>query len=99
MNDEERTEYEDVLTLFKLDLGISHTKRDVYFHSLLHAVDKELQEKGIRLDTGNVEDQMLLCDYALWRYRNREQNLPLAMHLRLRIMNRKTKRRAEDVKG
>lgn len=92
--------YSDTLILVKLDLGISHAKRDAYYNALLYSAEQELSEKGIHLDLNCVEDQMLLSDYAVWRYRNREQDIPLAKNLEIRIMNRKVKGRTEkNVEG
>lgn len=88
-------EYLNALDLLKNDLGIIHTKRDEYYYALLHSVNKELSERGIHLDMENIEDQMLLSDYAAWKYRNREKNVELAKNLKIRIMNRKVKGRAE----
>ena len=87
---------DEVLKLFKLDLGITHDRRDAYFNSLLQASLLELKRKGIVLDLSQADDQMLLSDYAAWLYRKRQENVPMANNLNWRIMNRKVRKRAGD---
>ncbi len=96
----EKKEYSETLILLKLDLSISHDKKDDYFEACLESADKELEEKGIDLNLKNVEDQMLLSDYTAWRYRNREKEVGISRNLNARIMNRKVKGRVErNVQG
>lgn len=85
---------ENTLKLLKIDLGITHEKRDAYFNALLQGVLKELENKGILLDLEEAEDQMLLSDYAAWQYRKRQEDMPLARNLDWRIKNRIVKARA-----
>lgn len=92
-NTSEFIEYESTLELFKLDIGITNTKRDPYYNALLVSANKELSEKGIKLDFELTEDIMLLSDYAAWRYKKRNEDVPLANNLRARIQNRKIKGR------
>lgn len=95
-----KKDYSETLILLKLDLSISHNKKDDYFEACLESADKELEEKGINLNLENVEDQMLLSDYTAWRYRNREKEVGISKNLNARIMNRKVKGRAEgNVQG
>ncbi len=84
---------DEVLKLFKLDLGITHDKRDAYFYALLEAAVLELKRKGIVLDLGQADDMMLLSDYAAWLYRKRQEDVPMANNLNWRIMNRKVRKR------
>jgi len=86
---------DEVLKLFKLDLGITHDKRDTYFYALLNAVSMELGRKGITLDLAQADDQMLLSDYAAWLYRKRQEDVPMSNNLNWRIMNRKVRGRAQ----
>ena len=88
---------DEVLKLFKLDLGITHDKRDTYFTALLNSAVLELERKGITLSLTEADDQMLLSDYAAWLYRKRQEDVPLARNLKLRLMNRKVKARAQEV--
>jgi len=88
---------DEVLKLLKLDLGITHDKRDAYFNALLNSAVLELERKGIVLSLAEADDQMLLSDYAAWLYRKRQDDVPLAKNLKLRLMNRKVRARAQGV--
>lgn len=85
---------DEALKLLKLDLGITHDKRDAYFNALLQASVLELKRKGVVLDLSQADDQMLLSDYAAWLYRKRQEDVPMAANLNWRIMSRKTRKRA-----
>ena len=88
---------DEVLKLLKLDLGITHDKRDTYFTALLNSAVLELERKGIALSLAEADDKMLLSDYAAWLYRKRQEDVPLARNLKLRLMNRKVRARAQGV--
>lgn len=90
---------ETVLQLLKMDLGISHTGRDTFFKALLASSQKEIEKKGFKLNLEDVEDQVLLSDYAAWRYRKRAEDVPLARNLNLRIKDRIVKARGENYVG
>lgn len=78
-----------VLELLKIDLGITHSKRDKYFRSLIGGCIEELKERGIMLDENEQEDVMLLSDYSAWRYRMRDKDVvALSKNLEMRIKNR-----------
>ena len=85
---------ETVLALLKIDLGITHNLRDVFFYAQIEACKKEIEARGTTLDLAEVEDQILLSDYAAWRYRTRTEDAPLSKNLSYRIRNRITKERA-----
>ena len=84
-----------VLEMLKVDLGISHTARDVYLNNVIQGCIEELKDKGIMLDLEQTDDVMLLSDYSAWRYRKRTEDVPLAKNLDLRIKNARTKERAK----
>ena len=85
---------DEILNLFKMDLGIKSTSRDAYFTSLLTAGKNELIEKGINIDLTVLDDQLLVADYTAWKYRNRQNDVGLSKNLRLRINNRILKARS-----
>ena len=87
------------MKLLKLDLGISHDKRDSYFIALLESAQMELSRKGIVLNLTQADDMMLLSDYAAWLYRKRQEDVPMSNHLNWRLMNRKVRVRAGDING
>jgi hypothetical protein len=80
------------LELLKLDLGITHNLRDVYFNKLLTSSQNEVERTGIVLDFSEGDDQLLLVDYAAWSYRKRQENVPLSRNLQIRINNRVIKK-------
>lgn len=81
-----------LLSLLKLDLGITHNLRDSYFSSLLASAQEELMTMGVYTDNTKQDDQMLIVDYAAWTYRKRQEDVPLSRNLRMRINNRVIKR-------
>ena len=83
------------LELFKLDLGISHSKRDRYFLQLLKSAESEIRGKGILIDFAKSEDLLLVVDLALWKYRKRTEDVPLSQNIRQRIRDRIVKERAK----
>lgn len=89
-------EFEMTLVLLKQDLGINHTKRDEYLIKLLNACYKELLSRGVGIKSGEIEDEMLLADFAAWRYRNRDKDILLANNLLIRIRNKQTKGRLKS---
>ena len=84
-----------VLNLFKIDLGINHSKRDELYINLIKACASELSGKGVSLDLETPEDIQLLCDYSVYKYNTRRSDVPLSRNLRERIMNKKVKGRAK----
>lgn len=82
------------LSLFKISLGITHDKRDEYFTALLTASVADLSGRGVVLDLANIDDVMLLVDYAEYKYRSRDEAKAMPLHLDLRIRNRKARGRA-----
>ena len=85
---------ETVLKLFKSDLGITHSLKDEYFLSLLNGAKVEIERKGITLDLNNVDDQLLLSDFAAWTYRKRQEDVPMAKNIQLRLRSRIVKERS-----
>lgn len=86
---------ETVLILFKTDMGINHTLRDDYFTKFLQAAQKEIEGKGFTLNLDDVEDQVLLSDFAAWKYRKRQEDVGMSRNLQFRIRNRVVKERAK----
>jgi hypothetical protein len=77
-----------LLELLKLDLGFKHTARDTYLIALISSSEKELTRKGLTLSMVDIDDQMLIVDYAAWMYRNRQEYQSLPRHIQIRIHNR-----------
>lgn len=81
-----------LLSLLKIDLGITHNLRDALFNNLLDSARQEIERTGIVLDFNSVDDQMLVVDYAAWTYRNRGTDIGLSRNLQIRIKNRLIKK-------
>jgi hypothetical protein len=86
---------ETLLSLLKIDLGITHKLRDAFFTKLLQGTLKEIERRGIKPDLNNADDQMLIVDYAAWAYRKRQEDVPLANNIQHRLRNRIIKERIE----
>lgn len=76
------------LQLLKLDLGITHNLRDIYFSNVLETAHIELSKMGVDLSLSTVEDMQLIVDYAVWNYRKRQEDVGLSRSLKFRIHNR-----------
>lgn len=79
---------ETILSLLKIDLGITHSIRDAYFIQAIKGSINEIERKGIQLDLNAPDDQMLISDYTAWTYRKRQEDVPMANNIQHRIRNR-----------
>lgn len=77
-----------IINLLKLDLGIQHNLRDAFFIQLVNGTIGEIEKRGIKLDLNKASDQMLVVDYSAWVYRKRQEDLPLANNIQIRLRNR-----------
>lgn len=79
--------YAEALTLVKNRLNRleGDTSLDDYFMARITAAAQELENTGIHL-TDSTEDLLLVVDYAVWKYRNRDT--PGAMPDWLRLQRR-----------
>lgn len=50
----------------------SDTSLDGYLTQRINAAKAELGRMGVKLVENDVDDTMLLADYAVWRYQNRD---------------------------
>lgn len=66
----------------------SDTSLDDYFTSRLAAAEEELVRTGINLKDESIEDLMLLVDYTVWQYQNRDHPGSMPEWLRLRRRER-----------
>lgn len=63
------------------------TVLDPYFTARINAAVQELEGSGIRL-TDSVEDLLLVVDYTVWQYQNRDSAETMPPWLRLRRRER-----------
>lgn len=71
----------------RLNRTAADTALDGYFGQRIEAAAKELEGNGIRL-TDEADDLMLLVDYAVWSYQNRDSAGEMPKWLRLRRRER-----------
>lgn len=92
---------ETVLGIVKARLNrlASDTSLDDYLKKRIEAADAELARIGIKLIAGNVDDEVLLADYVVWRYQNRDQNAGMPEWLRLARRERWLKERGNNDTG
>lgn len=83
----------------RLNRLASDTSLDDYLKKRIEAADAELARIGIKLVAGNVDDEVLLADYVVWRYQNRDQNTGMPEWLRLARRERWLKERVADDTG
>jgi len=82
----------DTLTALKLvktrlNRVANDTTLDDYFTARINAAIGELQATGITL-TDSTEDLLLVVDYAVWQYQNRDNPNAMPQWLRLRRRER-----------
>lgn len=75
------------------------TSLDDYLKKRIKAADEELARIGIKLVAGNVDDEILLADYVVWRHQNRDKNTGMPEWLRLARRERWLKERAKNDTG
>ena len=71
----------------RLNRMASDTSLDGYFTQRIEAAANELEGTGIRL-TDSADDLMLLVDYSVWQYQNRDSAGAMPDWLRLRRRER-----------
>jgi len=80
----------------RLNRLASDTSLDDYLKKRIEAADAELARNGIKLVKGNVDDEVLLADYVVWRHQNRDKNTGMPEWLRLARRERWLKERVTD---
>lgn len=73
----------------------SDTSLDSYFTARIAAAEGELERIGIKLED-SIDDLMLVVDYAVWSYQNRDQPGSMPEWLRLRRRERWLKTRGAE---
>lgn len=89
----------DLLTMLKVDLGITAKAYDMRLSSYLDAAKAEITREGITLDDTIGDDQLVVL-YASWMWRKRDTGEAMPRMLRYRLNNRlfsqKMKEAVED---
>jgi hypothetical protein len=71
----------------RLNRTASDTSLDSYFTQRIEAAEAELENTGISL-TDSADDLMLVVDYTVWQYQNRDSAGTMPEWLRLRRRER-----------
>ena len=87
----------ELVALMKLDLGISHRKKDALLWECLKASAAELSAMGIELDLDDYADRLLLRLYAEYSYEHPDSSPAMPRSLRLRLNNRLVNGGSSDV--
>lgn len=87
---------DEILQLFKLNIGASSNAKDQLYEARLQAVVAELNRQGIAIDEYSADDQMLVADYAAWEHRRLETGEDIPKNIEQRILRRKTKARCAN---
>lgn len=85
----------EILALYKQMLGITHTITDERLEVELSATEEELNRKGCNINTDDIDDMLLVVDYATWEHQHRIDGQPLPNNILLRIRNRIIRARSE----
>ena len=64
------------------------TSLDVYLSSRIEAASAEIERTGIKLDAMSIDDTVLLADFVVWQYQNRDAPGGMPDWLRLRRRER-----------
>lgn len=74
------------LELVKNQVGLRTTVRDTYISTIIKSVETQFEStNGLTLVPENSQHQMLVVDYAAWRYQHPEGADNMPQHLRYRL--------------
>lgn len=79
----------------RLNRMAADTSLDGYFMQRIESAAAELEGTGISL-TDSADDLMLLVDYAVWQYQNRDSASTMPDWLRLRRRERWLRQKREE---
>lgn len=78
----------DMLTMLKVDLGISTSAYDERLEQYLTAAQNAVAREGVTLNLGALEDMQLVIMYAAWMWRRRDSMDGMPRMLRWQLNNR-----------
>lgn len=79
----------------RLNRLASDTSLDEYLQARVTAAEKELEGIGIHLSADAPDDLMLLVDYTVWQYQNRDKPDGMPDWLRLKRRERWLRERGD----
>lgn len=77
-----------LLSMLKIDLGISTNAYDSRLGGYLRSAEKEINREGITLDLEDVGDCQILVMYSAWMWRRRDSMDGMPRMLRYALNNR-----------
>lgn len=86
----------DILSILKIDLGISSTALDEYLNNLIEEAETAITREGITV-SNSTEDGMLIENYAAFLYRQRrDKDQTMPKNLRRMLNNRLFSEKASE---
>lgn len=80
---------ETMLTMLKVDLGITTTAYDARLSQYLTSAKKEIEREGVSLSSStSADDANIVIQYAAWMWRKRDTGEGMPRMLRWLINNR-----------
>ena len=80
---------ETMLSMLKVDLGITTTVYDARLMQYIGSAKKEIEREGVTLSAStSVDDANLVIQYAAWLWRKRDTGEGLPRMIRWQINNR-----------
>lgn len=79
---------EEILEIVKIDLGMSAKAYDKLVEGRIESAKAAIKNEGINLIEGDVEDSLLIADYAAFLHRDRKSKEGMPRSLRWRLNNR-----------
>lgn len=79
---------EQLLTMLKVDLGITTTAYDTRLTQYINSAKEMIVTEGVTLDTTDLEDAQLVVMYAGWLWRKRDNGDAMPRMLRWTLNNR-----------
>ena len=91
---------DQALELLKLDLGISTTAYDNSLKGHIERALAAIEREGITLGDGDIDEQMLVVQYAAYMWRSRKgEDTGMPRSLRWDLNNRFIKENAGETEG
>lgn len=84
----------DILAILKVDLHLSSSMLDQTLTALIKQARSAITREGITLGN-NVDDAMLIEQYAAYLYRQRRENTAMPRYLRWMLNNRLLQQKGE----
>ena len=78
---------DDMLTMLKVDLGITAEAYDDRLKQYIEAAEKAITDEGVTLDLKDIEHVQLVVMYAGWQWRKRDTGEGMPRMVRYQMHN------------